>query len=128
MSSVQREDFFFFDRNIYPKQRPTTKDTPSVRFRAFCVVCFADNEVERAVVSVVQTTEQSVERYIHNIKKEQANVDACTRLVDAECMLKLFITVLLVSLSMSDADARSSPEFESRRATSPRQLHRVRRK
>ena len=90
------------------------------------MVYFADNEVERAAVSVVQTP--GVERYIHEIKKEEANMDACARLVDAECMLKLFITVLLVPLSMTDVDARSTPKFEWRSATSRRRLHLVRRK
>jgi hypothetical protein len=34
---------------------------------------------------VVQTAEATVDVYIDNISKEQANVDACVRLVDAEC-------------------------------------------
>jgi hypothetical protein len=36
-------------------------------------------------ISIVQPTEASVDTYLHRISAEQSNVDACVRLVDAEC-------------------------------------------
>ena len=36
-------------------------------------------------MSIAQTADESVEVYIHKILEEQAKVDACARLVDAEC-------------------------------------------
>ena len=37
-------------------------------------------------MSVVQNVESSVDMYISKISTEMANVDACARLVDAECI------------------------------------------
>jgi len=37
-------------------------------------------------MSVVQSAESSVDTYISKISTEMANVDACARLVDAECI------------------------------------------
>jgi hypothetical protein len=49
-----------------------------------------DSGVERVAKSVVQTPERGVEQYINKIIAEQAKVNEFTRLIDAECMLKLF--------------------------------------
>jgi len=37
-------------------------------------------------MSVVQNVESSVDMYISKISMEMANVDACTHLVDTECI------------------------------------------
>jgi hypothetical protein len=38
------------------------------------------------VLSAAQTAESSVDVYICKILNKQADVDACARLIDAECM------------------------------------------
>jgi hypothetical protein len=38
------------------------------------------------ILSTVETAESSVGEYIRKISDKQANVDACVRLMDAECM------------------------------------------
>jgi hypothetical protein len=38
------------------------------------------------ISSTVQTVESNVDEYIRKISDKQANVDACVRLMDAECM------------------------------------------
>jgi hypothetical protein len=57
------------------------------------VVYPTDSRVDRVAKSVVQTPEQGVAQYINKIIAEQAKVDECTRLIAAECMLKIFITM-----------------------------------
>jgi hypothetical protein len=64
-----------------------------VSSRLLFVVYPADSRVERVAKSVVQTPERGVEQYINKIIVEQAKVDECTRLIAAECMLKLFIAI-----------------------------------
>ena len=50
---------------------------------------YEKNTLKRAVGSLVQSSEQIVQAYVNNIKQEQVNVDACTRLVDAEVMRRV---------------------------------------
>ena len=38
-----------------------------------------------SVMNIAQTADESVEAYMHKISEKQAKVDACARLVDAEC-------------------------------------------
>jgi hypothetical protein len=48
--------------------------------------------IERVAMSIIQTAESGVAAYLGQISKEQNEVDACIRLVEAECMLlSLFI-------------------------------------
>ena len=49
------------------------------------------------ILSAVQTAESSVDVYIRKILDKQASVDACARIIDAEC-----ISHLSVTLSVSD--------------------------
>jgi hypothetical protein len=64
-----------------------------VRSRPLFVVYPTDSRVERVAKSVVQTPERGVEQYINKIIAEQAKVDECTRLIAAECVLKIFIAM-----------------------------------
>lgn len=57
------------------------------------MVCPTDSRVERVAKSVVQTPERGVEKHINEIVAEQAKVDEWTRLIAAECMFKLSITM-----------------------------------
>lgn len=66
------------------------KNSISTLWRIAHAVSIADNEVARAAVSAVQTAEQGVDRYFKEIRVQQKNVDACTGLVEAECMLNFF--------------------------------------
>jgi hypothetical protein len=42
-------------------------------------------------MSIAQTVDESVESYIRKISEEQANVDACARLIDVECTFGSFV-------------------------------------
>jgi hypothetical protein len=46
----------------------------------------ADCVAERTTKSIVQTPQHSVEQFLTRLTAEQAHVDACTRLIDAECI------------------------------------------
>ena len=84
-----------------------------MRSRPVFVAYPTDSRVERVAKSVVQTPEQGVEQYINMIIAEQAKVNECTRLIDAECMLKLFPLPCHLPLSTTNTDTRSSRAHSS---------------
>lgn len=54
----------------------------------------ADPKTERVAKSLINTVESDVEQYLTRIVVAQTDVDACTRLVAAECRLPAYITSL----------------------------------
>jgi hypothetical protein len=44
-------------------------------------------------MGIVQSASSGVDAYISKILEEQANVDACVRLMDTECMFCLFMLI-----------------------------------
>ena len=50
---------------------------------------YLSGHAERVAASIVQTADMGVEVYIRKILEEQCGVDACARLVDAECKSSL---------------------------------------
>ena len=55
----------------------------STLWRIARAVSIADSEVARAAVSVVQTAEQGIDRYLEEIRVQQKSVGVCRGLVEA---------------------------------------------
>jgi hypothetical protein len=61
--------------------------------------------IERVATSIIRNTELSVSVYLDQISKEQDEVDACTRLVETECMLMSISCLFLAETQYSTAFA-----------------------